>query len=217
MVPAAASSGHRPESLPAVNSSSSSRKDWTSSRRRIEWAPRVSAAMNEIDLKHLSLRPFQLLDDEWALLVSGIERPNPMTVSWGGFGTLWNRPTATVYVRPTRHTFTCLEQSAEFTLNFLPRSERRALDVCGELSGRDHDKWHLASIEPEPAARVRTPRVAGATLVLECRVMASFDFLPERFLDPSLSDMYPIRDYHRVFLGEVLGVWTAAERDGDRA
>lgn len=163
--------------------------------------------MKEIDPKELSLRPFQLLNEQWALLVSGVERPNPMTVSWGGLGTLWNRPVVTVYVRPTRHTRSCLEQSHEFTLNFMPPAERHALDVCGRLSGRDQDKWQPAGLRPEPAMRVRVPRVAGAQLVFECRVLTSLDFVPGRFLDPSLHALYEARDYHRVYFGHLLGVW----------
>ena len=50
--------------------------------------------MKRVAVEDLSFRPFHLLDREWALLVAGSGRPNPMTVSWGGFGTLWNRPVA---------------------------------------------------------------------------------------------------------------------------
>jgi flavin reductase (DIM6/NTAB) family NADH-FMN oxidoreductase RutF len=168
--------------------------------------------MLETNLKSLQLRPFHVLDDECALLVAGRERPNPMTVSWGGFGTVWNRPSVTVYVRPTRHTYTCLEESREFTLNFMPPSEQRVLDLCGEFSGRDQDKWRLAGISPEPAERIRVPRVTGARLVFECRIMAWFDVDPANFVDPSVADLYPGRDYHRAYVGEVLGVWSDSVR-----
>jgi flavin reductase (DIM6/NTAB) family NADH-FMN oxidoreductase RutF len=164
--------------------------------------------MRSIDPKELSLRPFTLLDDEWALLVGGVEHPNPMTVSWGGFGTLWNRPVVTVYVRPTRHTYGLLGQDAEFTLNFLPPEQREALDLCGSASGRDTDKWAAARLSPEPSSTVRVPRVAGARLAFECRTLAHLDFDPKRFLDRSIGDLYPKGDFHRVFLGEVLAALT---------
>jgi flavin reductase (DIM6/NTAB) family NADH-FMN oxidoreductase RutF len=166
--------------------------------------------MLEINPKTLQLRPFHVLDDECALLVGGIDRPNPMTVSWGGFGTVWNRPAVTVYVRPTRHTYSCLQESREFTLNFMPPAQQRALDLCGEFSGRDQDKWQLAGISPEPSERIHVPRVAGARLVFECRVMAWLDLDPKNFVDPSVESLYPGRDYHRAYLGEVLGLWGTA-------
>jgi flavin reductase (DIM6/NTAB) family NADH-FMN oxidoreductase RutF len=163
--------------------------------------------MKRIDIGELALRPFRILDKEWALLVAGSEKPNPMTVSWGGFGTLWNRPVATVFVRPTRHTFGLLNIEPEFTLNFLPASMRPALDLCGSRSGRDGDKWAAAKITQEPSEAVKVPRVKGARCVLECRVVATLDLDPGRFLDPSIEDLYPARDYHRVFLGQVLAAW----------
>ena len=157
----------------------------------------------------LLLRPFHLLDQEWALLVAGSERPNPMTVSWGGFGTLWNRPVATVFVRPTRHTFGLMEDPPEFTLNFLPESMHGALDYCGSRSGRDYDKWSEAGIAPEPSEALAVPRVSGAELVLECRTIYTFDLDPQRFLDPRIEDHYPRRDYHRAYIGEVLGAFAS--------
>jgi flavin reductase (DIM6/NTAB) family NADH-FMN oxidoreductase RutF len=165
--------------------------------------------MHKLEPSELTIRPFHLLDEEWALLVGGAERPNPMTVSWGGFGTLWNRPVVTVYVRPTRFTYGLIEARPEFTLNFLPEAYRPALDLCGSVSGRDTDKWKAAGLEPVPSERIAVPRVAGAALSLECRVLSAIDVDPGRFLDPTLERLYPERDYHRAFLGEVLVVWRA--------
>ena len=155
----------------------------------------------------LLLRPFDILDNQWALLVAGRERPNPMTVSWGGLGTIWNKPVATVYVRPTRFTFGLLDDAGSFTLNVLPEARRPALDVCGAVSGRDTDKWREAGLAPVASEAVPVPRVAGAELALECRVLASFDLDPARFSEPWITDLYPKRDFHRVFIGEVLAAW----------
>jgi flavin reductase (DIM6/NTAB) family NADH-FMN oxidoreductase RutF len=162
--------------------------------------------MREVPLSELSVCPFTLLDQQWAILVGGVERPNPMTVSWGGLGTLWNRPTLTIYVRPTRHTFHLLEAHREFTLNFLGEPGRAALNVCGNVSGRDQDKWKISGLVQENSQRVRVPRIAGARLVFECRVLAHVDVDPTRFVDSSLDKLYPLSDYHRVYFGEVLFV-----------
>ncbi len=159
--------------------------------------------------ERLVLRPFHLLDQEWALLVAGARSPNPMTVSWGGFGTLWNRPVVTVCVRPSRFTFCLLETEPEFTLNVLPESYRGALELCGSRSGRDLDKWRAAGLEKVPGETVAVPRVAQAELSFECRVLASMNVTPTRFLEPSLEEFYPEKDYHRVFLGEVRAVFAS--------
>ena len=165
--------------------------------------------MRVVKPEELTLRPFHILDKRWALLVAGAQNPNPMTVSWGGFGTLWNRPVVTVYVRPTRHTFTRLASQPEFTLNVLPPERREALNLCGSLSGRDVDKWAAAGLKPLPSERVAVPRVEGADLSFECRILANMDLDPGHFLDSGLEGHYQDRDYHRVFLGEVLLVWVS--------
>ncbi|MGC4118245.1 MAG: flavin reductase [Myxococcales bacterium] len=160
--------------------------------------------MREIDFRDVHLHPFQLLDEEWAVLVAGRDAPNPMTVSWGGFGTIWNRPVVTVYVRPTRHTYGLLNAHPEFTLNFLPETHRPALDVCGKLSGRDHDKWSASKLTREPSLAVAVPRVAQARLAFECKLLSSFDFDPARFTDPSILALYPKKDFHRAYVGQVV-------------
>ncbi len=165
--------------------------------------------MRRIELAELSLKPFDVLAREWALLVAGVERPNPMTVSWGGFGTLWERPVATVYVRPTRHTWKLLVEGAEFTLNVMAPGARPALELCGSRSGRDTDKWAAAGLAREPSAVVAVPRVGGARLSFECRTLATLDFDPARFLEPRVETLYPKKDYHRVFFGEVLAAWAS--------
>ena len=165
--------------------------------------------MRRVSPAELSLRPFHLLDQRWALLASGSATPNLMTVSWGGFGTLWNRPVATVYVRPTRHTFGLLAAEPAFTLNFLPDRLRPALDLCGEVSGRTADKWQVSGLTREPSRTIAVPHVGEAELALECRVVATLDLDPKCFLDATIDDLYPRRDYHRAFLGEVLAAWQA--------
>lgn len=163
--------------------------------------------MHKIDPAELTVKPFQVLDKEWALLVGGKDHPNPMTVSWGGLGTLWNRPVVTVYVRPSRHTFELLNRHPEFTLNVLPAAKRPALELCGARSGRDLDKWSAAGLVAQPSEVVAVPRVTGARLAFECRVLATLDLDPARFLDPAIDKLYAAKDYHRVFLGEVLVAW----------
>jgi flavin reductase (DIM6/NTAB) family NADH-FMN oxidoreductase RutF len=170
--------------------------------------------MFEVDLTTFEARPFSLLDKEWAILVGGKERPNPMTVSWGGMGTLWNRPVLSVYVRPTRFTFEGLNAHPEFTLNFLPISQRKALEVCGSTTGRDANKWELAQLTAEPAARIAVPRVKQAHLVFECRLLSHADIDPAHFREPKLESLYPLKDYHRIFFGEVLGVFQSEPTQG---
>ncbi len=165
--------------------------------------------MQRMDPKALDLRPFDVLDTRWALLVAGRQRPNPMTVSWGGMGTVWNLPVATAFVRPSRFTFELIEKDRCFTLNVLPEEYRDALRLCGAKSGRDIDKWKETGLAHEPSVEVPVPRVVQAELVLECRVAAFTDIRPEGFLTDEPTAFYSSGDYHRVYFGEVLAAWRA--------
>ena len=42
-----------------------------------------------------------------------------------------------------------------------------------------------------------------ARLVLVCRKIYFQDISPDRFLDPTIEGMYPKKDYHRMYVGEI--------------
>ena len=92
-------------------------------------------------MMHLEADVFTKFDKQWALVTAGTpEHYNTMTISWGGLGTLWERPVATVYVKKNRYTFAFMEESDYFTVSFYPKEQRRALSLLGSTSGRDGDK-----------------------------------------------------------------------------
>ena len=72
-------------------------------------------------MMHLEADVFRKFDKQWALVTAGTpEHYNTMTISWGGLGTLWRRPVATVYVKKNRYTFEFMEQNDYFTVSFYP-------------------------------------------------------------------------------------------------
>ena len=71
---------------------------------------------------------FSLFDKKWALLSAGTkDAHNTMTISWGGMGTLWNKPVVTVYVKPIRFTHKFMNENEYFTVSFLPEENRLLL------------------------------------------------------------------------------------------
>ena len=100
-------------------------------------------------MMHLEADVFRKFDKQWALVTAGTpEHYNTMTISWGGLGTLWRRPVATVYVKKNRYTFEFMEQSDYFTVSFYPDEQRRTLSLLGSTSGRDGDKVAAAGLTP---------------------------------------------------------------------
>ncbi len=84
----------------------------------------------EITIADLKFNPFTMINQEWMLLTAGNEQKcNTMTVSWGSLGVLWNKPVATVYVRPTRYTLEFLNREESFSLCVFDEKYRTALNL----------------------------------------------------------------------------------------
>ena len=64
-----------------------------------------------------------------------------MTISWGGLGTLWERPVATVYVKKNRYTFEFMEESDYFTVSFYPKEQRRACPCWAAPPAGTATRW----------------------------------------------------------------------------
>jgi flavin reductase (DIM6/NTAB) family NADH-FMN oxidoreductase RutF len=131
---------------------------------------------------------------------------NAMTVAWGGFGLMWNRPIAIAVVRPTRHTFGFMERFPSYTLCAFPAGHEKALALLGTVSGRDRNKIAEAGLTPVASDCVGAPSYAESDLVVECRTVYWDDISPERFLDPTLRRHYQEEDYHRAYWGEIVSI-----------
>ncbi len=148
---------------------------------------------------------FHIFDRDWALVTAGdLERFNTMTVSWGGLGTLWGRPVATVYVKPLRYTHDFLERSDVFTVSFYPAQYRKALTVLGTLSGRDGDKVGKAGLTPVAAGDGVTFREACKTLV--CRKIYRQDMDVAAMPADVAEAFYKTEAPHTMYIGQVLEI-----------
>jgi len=169
-----------------------------------------------IPFDDLSVEPHRLWAKTWLLLTAGdfaSGKFNTMTVGWGSFGTMWGMPFAQVVVRPTRHTHAFMEQYDTFTLCALPEARRDALQIMGSSSGRDTDKVAAAKLTPLASTAVAAPAYAEAELIVECRKMYWEDVNPGHFLKPAIAKNYPLKDYHRMYFGEIVAIFgTSAYR-----
>lgn len=160
-------------------------------------------AFKEIALTELSLNPFTKFDKEWALVTAGDkERSNTMTASWGGLGTMWSLPVATVYIRPQRYTKEFIDAQERFTVSFYAPEHKKALGVLGAKSGRDCDK--VAEVGFTAVKVGDGIAYEEASLVLVCRKLYADDIKPERFIDTACDTRwYPEHDYHTMYIAQV--------------
>ena len=167
-------------------------------------------ARSRIEFADLRLRPHYLWLKQWLLLTAGDFSKgdfNSMTVGWGSFGTMWNKPFAQIVVRPTRYTYGFLERYDFFTLCVFPEPFRKDLVTLGTKSGRDGDKMAEVKITPKASTLIAAPGFTEAELTVECRKIYSSDFEPARFLDARIEKQYPEKDYHRVYFGEISAIF----------
>ncbi len=154
--------------------------------------------------------PFTLIGNDWLLITAGtVEKHNTMTASWGGVGVLWNKPVATVYIRPQRYTKEFVDNAETFTLSVLPSDMRKALSYCGTYSGREVDKDAACGLTPFAADAENAQSIAyeQARLILVCKKLYVGQIKPEGFVDPALDEKnYPTHDYHTVYIGEIVKI-----------
>jgi len=159
-------------------------------------------SFTEIKPEQIADNPFKLINGDWMLISAGSpEKFNTMTASWGGLGVLWERKVACIFVRPTRYTYEFVEQSPLFTLTFFDESWRRMLKYCGTHSGRNTDKVKETGLTP--VCDSGYVYFSEARLVLCCRKLYHQDVEPARFLDSAINSLYPQKDYHGMYIGEI--------------
>lgn len=165
--------------------------------------------MKQVDINTLGKEnPFELIGQQWMLITAGDKDSfNTMTASWGGFGFLWNKPVAFIFVRPERYTHDFLESSDKVTLSFYPESCRKALQLCGTKSGRDCNKVAEAGLTPmELESGAIT--FGQACLTLACRKLFKSDMKETEFLDQEVfSKWYSEAGLHSVYVLEIESVW----------
>lgn len=162
--------------------------------------------MKEISVSQLNINPMTMISDEWMLITAGTKEGgyNTMTASWGHLGAIWNKPTSVCYVRPQRYTKEFMDREELYTLSFFPGCKKE-LAYLGTHSGRDEDK--VAKVGLTPAFGDGYTYFEEARLVLVCRKLYRAPLIEEGFIDkPVITENYPDRDYHDLYIGEIIKV-----------
>lgn len=149
---------------------------------------------------------FEQYDKKWALLTAGDkDKFNTMTISWGGLGTLWNKPVATVYVRTSRYTNEFMKNNDYFTVSFYPEEYKKTLGVLGSKSGRDMDKIHESGLTPKEVENGVTFAEAEVTLV--CKKMICQRLEPANMIPEIAKQFYENEAQHDMYVGEVVEIF----------
>lgn len=151
---------------------------------------------------------FNEIGQNWALITAGgKEGFNPMTVSWGTAGVLWNKNVFILFVRPQRYTMEFINKNEKLTLSFFGGKYKDELMRAGRITGRNIDKFKEVGLTPIYDVDADVYYAEEARFVFKLKKLYVGDILPENFIDKSLIEKnYPLKDFHKVIIGEVFQV-----------
>lgn len=156
-------------------------------------------------IEELSFNPFEKIGKEWALVSAGTkQKANTMTVSWGGVGVLWGRNVVFIFVRDSRYTKEFIDAGDFFSVSFLEKDCRDALNYCGSHSGRDGDKLSASGLTWN--YKLSIPYIDEGNFILLCQKLSATRITEDSFLSPEIRKWYADGDMHTMYVGEILEV-----------
>lgn len=163
-----------------------------------------------MDLKKFNFLPFYTIDKEWALLTAGNQKKfNTMTISWGGLGTIWNKPIVTVYVKPIRYTYELIEENEYFTVSFYDEKYKKDLGILGSISGRKTNKILQTKLTPNFLKKSVSFQEANLTILCKKIYFQDLDIknINRQEIQQSEFDrFYKNEPPHRMYFGEVIDI-----------
>jgi flavin reductase (DIM6/NTAB) family NADH-FMN oxidoreductase RutF len=115
-------------------------------------------------------------------------KPNVMTIAWGGI-CCSNPPCVSISLRKATHSYGNILERSAFTINVPSETHAKDADYFGLVSGKDVDKFSATGLTPIKSALVDAPYLKEFPLILECKVIHTFEI-----------------GLHTQFIGEILDV-----------
>ncbi len=131
---------------------------------------------------------------------------NTMTIGWATIGFVWQKPIFMIAVRDSRHTFEIIERAVDFTVSVPSGDMKGAIAFCGSKSGRDYDKFKECKLSTAEAQKTASPIIQIPGIHFECKIVFKAPMDPV-LLDESYEKLYPEKDYHTLYFGEILACY----------
>jgi len=119
----------------------------------------------------------RLLNTGAVILVSSKlkDKTNIITMAWQ-MPLQHNPPLVGICMGKENYSYKMIEQSKEFVINIPNIDLLRQVLICGELSGKDYDKFKQSGLTPEESQKVSTPSIAECIGCLECSLKDIVEF-----------------------------------------
>ncbi len=84
-------------------------------------------------------------------------------------------PLVGIGVHPSRFSFQLLKSAKEYVINIPTKELLKAVNFCGEKSGREFDKFSTTGLTKEKSLRLKTPAILECPINIECRVIKEIE------------------------------------------
>jgi flavin reductase (DIM6/NTAB) family NADH-FMN oxidoreductase RutF len=162
--------------------------------------------MREVDYMSVVQQVMDQIKKGAFLTAKADDQLNTMAIGWALVGVVWGKPIFMVAVRDSRHTFSILEKAADFTVTVPTTDVQDQVMYCGTKSGRNVDKYKKCHLELAEAQKVITPIIKTPGIHFECKIVHKAPMDP-KFLDKEYEGLYPQKDYHTLYFGEILACY----------
>ena len=162
--------------------------------------------MKSLDAMAVAETAIQKIKSGAFLTVRAGERLNTMTIGWATIGFCWRKPVFMVAVRYSRHTFTIIEDAADYTVSVPTGGMKEEIMYCGTKSGRDGDKFAACGLKTVPGQNVVSPVIDVPGIHIECRIVFKTAMDPTH-LAADYASLYPEKDYHTLYFGEIMACY----------
>ena len=160
--------------------------------------------MKEIAIKDLSnyINPLNMESDPAIVVASDGQITNGMTIGWAGFGVLWRKYCATVYIHKQRFSKQIFDKANYFAICFMNKEQKDLIKYFGTVSYRQENKIEKCGLE---LINDIAPYFKDSRVVVLCRKMGQSDFDKES-VDEGVKAWYQKEGVHSQYYGEIIKV-----------
>ena len=160
--------------------------------------------MKRVDYMAVAAKAMAKIKPGAFLTVKSGEELNTMTIGWATIGYVWSKPIMMVAVRLSRHTFKLIETATDFTVSIPSSDMQKEITFCGTKSGRDYDKFKECNLQVLDSQKVVSPIIKAPGLHYECKIVYKSDMDPAYLDEEYEVRIYPKKDYHTLYFGEIV-------------
>ena len=168
--------------------------------------------MKKLKYNRMAFDALEQLKKGAFLTTSSNGEVNTMTIAWGSIGFMWRKEVFTVMVRPSRHTYSLIENADNFTVS-IPIYEdlSKQLKYCGTTSGKYENKIKNLGLILKQSQEVSTPIIGDCSLHYECKIIATQPLKPLTLVPEIEEKSYNKGDFHTLYYGEIVACYLTTE------